>query len=63
MAPPPVQIGGEAESQKQRTDELRRIDHALVIDRSAAVRCHKAAKILRRAGIENVHELGSMNRS
>ena len=47
---------------KQRTEELRQIDHPLVIYCSAGVRCHKAAEILRRAGIEVVHELGSMSR-
>ncbi len=47
---------------KRRSDELRQIDHPLVIYCSAGVRCHKAAKILRRAGIEDVLELGLMSR-
>jgi rhodanese-related sulfurtransferase len=45
-----------------RKDELRQIGQPLVLYCTAGVRCHKAAEILRRAGIEEVHELGSMNR-
>jgi rhodanese-related sulfurtransferase len=47
---------------KGRKDELRQIGQPLVLYCSAGVRCHKAAKILRRAGIEDVHELGSISR-
>ena len=58
----PGAINFPVDEVKRRTEELRQIEHPLVIYCSAGMRCHKVAKILRRAGIEDVHELGWMSR-
>lgn len=45
-----------------RVGVLRAQDKPLVLYCTAGVRCHKAAEILRRRGMEEVHELGPMKR-
>ena len=41
-------------------DELRQQGRPLLLYCTAGFRCHRAAKMLRREGVEQVHELGSM---
>ena len=45
-----------------RTEELRAKNRPLVIYCLGGVRCHKAAENLKQAGVQDVHDLGAMNR-
>lgn len=47
---------------ESRADALRAQDKPLLLYCTAGVRCHKAAEMLRRGGMEEVHELGPMKR-